>query len=165
MKRWLVSLLVGCSGTGPANPVAVPGQVVVVGDATFRTRVDGGIDVTVVRSFENGTGSGVATLRAMDLPTAERSPLVRVAIGRAWMQVVDALDPKRRYDAIKRAIEEVGTDYRKARPNLIDDTSKHLNIAKVLIDQGDAEGAGAEAIETLRARIGIYLRTFHGQVE
>ncbi|MEO8845076.1 MAG: hypothetical protein ABI591_22805 [Kofleriaceae bacterium] len=101
----------------------------------------------------------------MDLPTAERSPLVRVAIGRAWMQVVDALDPKRRYDAIKRAIEEVGTDYRKARPNLIDDTSKHLNIAKVLIDQGDAEGAGAEAIETLRARIGIYLRTFHGQVE
>lgn len=165
MKRWLVVVLIGCSGTGPAKPNVVPLRLVVVGDATFRTRADGGVDVTIVRTFETSTGSGVATLRAMDLAAAERSQLVRVATGRAWMQIVAGLDEGRRYDAIVQAIDEVGTEYRRARPNLIDDTSKHLDIAQVLRDQGDLAGAGAEALSTLRARIALYLRTFRGQVE
>jgi hypothetical protein len=55
--------------------------------------------------------------------------------------------------------------HRKARSNLIDDTSKHLTMAQVLSDQGDVAGAGTEALATLRARLALYLRTFHGQVE
>jgi hypothetical protein len=163
--RWLAVFLLGCSGTGPARPNVDPLRVDVVGDATFRARADGGVDVTVVRTFETSTGSGVATLRAVDLAAAEHSQLVRVATGRAWIQVVGKLEEGRRYEAIKQAVEEVGTEYRKVRPNLIDDTSKHLTMAQVLSDQGDAAGAGAEAIATLRARLALYLRTFPGQVE
>lgn len=165
MTKWLVVCLLGCSGAAPVKPnVGLP-RIAVVGDATFRTRADGGVDVTVVRTFETSTGSGVATLRSMDLATAEHSQLVRVATGRAWIAVVASLAEGRRYDAIKQAIEEVGAEYRKARPNLIDDTSKHLDMAQVLSDRGDLAGAGAEAISTLRARIALYLRTFRGQVE
>ena len=87
MKWWFVPLLVGCSGAAPTKAVAVPGQVAVLGDATFRTRADGGVDVTVVRTFENGTGTGVATLRTMDLPTAEHC---KRCVNHTWLRQLRA---------------------------------------------------------------------------
>lgn len=157
----LVALLAACSS--PARPAVVPpGQVAVVGDSVFRTGLGGAIAVTVTRSFEGQSASGAATLLAMDLETAKQSVLVRVAAARAWLAIADALagDPPRRYAAVQRAVDELGTEYRKARPTLIDDTGKHLQLARILADQGDPAGAADEARRTVQSRLALYHRCF-----
>ena len=159
-RALLAVLLAACPG--PVKPSVTPGQVAVVGDASFRARNDGGISVTVTHTFEGHTASGTAVLEGMDLETAKRSVLVRVAGARAWLAITEALgsDPARRYLAAQRAVDELGTEYRKARPTLIDDTGKHLQLALVLVEQGDQAAAADELVHAVESRLALYLRCF-----
>lgn len=159
-RALLAVLLVACSG--PVRPAVTPGQVAVVGDATFRARDDGRISVTVTRRFEAHTASGTAVLEGMDLETATRSVLVRVAAARAWLAITEALgsEPARRYLAAQRAVDELGTEYRRAHPSLIDDTGKHLQMAHVLLQQGDQAAAADELVRAVQSRLDLYLRCF-----
>lgn len=161
----LAVLLAACSGT--TKPAVTPGQTAVIGDATFLVREDGRISVTVTRTFEGQTASGLAVLQDIDLETAKHSVLVRVAGARAWLAITQAFehDPPHRYLAAQRAVEELGTEYRKARPNLIDDTNKHLLIAQQLAEQGDQAAAADEVLLTLQSRLALYVRCFRDHLE
>ncbi|HET7504941.1 MAG TPA: hypothetical protein VFK02_28150 [Kofleriaceae bacterium] len=77
---------------------------------------------------------------------------------------MDALagDPPRRYQAAARAVEELGTAYRQARPHLIDDTGKHIQIAHVLAEHGDQAAAADELVRAIQSRLALYLRCFPG---
>jgi hypothetical protein len=149
--------------------VVAPGQVVVDGDSTFRTREGNAIDVSVVRHFGGRDATGVATLRGMTLEDAQRSPLVRVAAGRAWLAIQQALatEPNTAYDAGQRGLEELGTDYRGKRngKNVIDDTGQAVRIAESAAGRGDFPTAAAKLGEVLQARLELYVRAFEGKVE
>jgi len=143
--------------------------VIVDGDTTFRTREGNAIDVSVARRFGGRDATGVATLRGMTLDEAQRSPLVHVATGRAWLAIQQALapEPNTAYDAGRRGIEELGTDYRGRRngKNVIDDTGQTVRIAESAADRGDFATAAAKLAEVLQARLELYVRAFEGKVE
>jgi hypothetical protein len=89
--------------------------------------------------------------------------VVRVAGARAWLAIAEVVesDPARRYVAAKRAVAELGTEYRKVRPSLIDDTGKHLQIAQVLAEHGDQAAAADELVRAAQSRLELYRRCFH----
>ena len=149
--------------------MVAPGQVVVDGDTTFRTREANAIEVSVVRRFDDRHATGVATLHGVTLQDARRSPLVRVAVGRAWLAIQGALasEPAVAYDAARRGLDDVGTEYRGRRKdrNLIDDTGQAIRIAESMAQRGDLTGAAAKLGEVLQTRVELYLRAFEGQVE
>jgi hypothetical protein len=156
--------LTACSA--PARSGATPGQTVVVGDTEFRVRPDGKIAVTVTRTFQGHAASGTAVLMNMDLEAAKRSVLVRIAGTRAWLAILQAVgnDPSRRVLAAAHAIDELGTEYRKAGPNIIDDTAKHQQIAHVLAERGDQAGAADELVRAVLARLQLYQQYFQDQL-
>jgi hypothetical protein len=156
--------LTACSA--PARSGATPGQTVVIGDTEFRVRADGKIAVTVTRTFQGHAASGTAVLTNMDLEAAKRSVLVRIAGTRAWLAILQAVgsDPSRRYLAAAHAVEELGTEYRKAAPNIIDDTAKHQQIARVLAERGDQAGAADEMVRAVLARLQLYQQYFQDQL-
>jgi len=161
-------LTVACSGT--TTPVVTPGQVVIVGDTTFRTREGGVIDVSVHRTFREHDATGTAALHGMALEAAQRSALVGVATARAWLSIVAALaatDAPATYEAAQRGIDELGTMYRGANGSrhIIDDTGHAILLARMAADRGDHVGAGEALTKVLRDRVEIYLRTFQGTVE
>jgi len=156
--------LAACSS--PARSGLTPGQVVVVGDTEFRVRMDGRIAVTVTLTFQGHAASGTALLEHMDMEAAKRSVLLRVAGARAWLAIVQAVgsDPSRRYLAAQHAVDELGTEYRKAGPNIIDDTDKHLQIAHFYAERGDQAAAADELVRVVQARLGLYQRYFQDQL-
>ena len=149
--------------------MVAPGQEVVDGDTVFRTREANAIDVSVVRRFGGRDATGAATLHGMSLDDARRSPLVRVAVGRAWLALHGALasEPNVAYDCAGRALDEVGTDYPKRRDgrNLVDDTGHAIRIARSMAERGDVAGASAELGEVLKSRVELYIRASDGKVE
>ncbi len=147
-----------------------PGQVVVAGDTTFRTGEGNAIEVAVVRRFNDRDATGVATLRGLTLDEAQRSPLVHVAAARAWLSLQQALaaDPEAAYDAARRGIEELGTEYRyspRDGRNVIDDTGHSIRLAEMAAERGDKAAAAAELGEVLRTRIELYVRAYRGRLE
>jgi hypothetical protein len=46
------------------------------------------------------------------------------------------------------------------RPNLIDDTGKHLLIAQLLAERGDQAAAADLVLRTVRSRLALYARSF-----
>ena len=161
-------LIAACSGPTMA-PVERPGQVVVSGDTTFRTREGGAIDVSVKRAFRDHDATGTATLRGMTMAAAQRSALVGVAAARAWISIVEALgpEPAAAYEAARNGVDELGTEYRGGggSRHIIDDTGHAILHASVAAEAGDHASAAAEVTEVLRERVAIYLRVFKGDVE
>jgi hypothetical protein len=143
-----------------------PGQVVVMGDTVFRVRADGTIAVTVTRTFQGHVASGSAVLENMDIEVAKRSVLLRVAGTRAWLAIVQAVgnDPSRRYLSAAHAVDELGTEYRKAGPNIIDDTDRFIQLARVFAERGDQTAAAAELVRAVNARMALYQRYFQDQL-
>ena len=164
----LVLAAMGCSSPAMA-PKTAPGQVVISGDATFRTREGDAIDVSVKRTFYEHEAIGTATLHGMTLEAAEHSRLVGVATARAWLSIRTALaaDPRAAYEAARRGIDELGTEYRGAKGtrHIIDDTGNGILLAKMAMQKGDDVGAAEQMTKVLQDRIAIYLRTFAGFVE
>lgn len=156
--------LTACSA--PARSGPIPGQTVVIGDTEFRVRADGKIAVTVTRTFQGHAASGTAVLANIDLEAAKRSVLVRIAGTRAWLAILQAVgnDPSRRYLAAAHAVDELGTEYRKAGPNIIDDTDKHQQIAHILAERGDQAGAADELVRAVLARLQLYHQYFQDQL-
>jgi hypothetical protein len=156
--------LTACSA--PSHSGAIPGQSVVVGDTEFRVRADGKIAVTVTHTFQGHAASGTTVLSNIDLEAAKRSVLVRIAGTRAWLAILQAVgnDPSRRYLAAAHAVDELGTEYRKAGPNIIDDTAKYQQIAHVLAERGDQAGAADELVRAVLARLQLYQQYFQDQL-
>jgi hypothetical protein len=166
----LVLVLVGAACSGGKGPVVAPGQIVVDGDTTFRTREADAIDVLVVRRFSDREATGVATLHGMTLDDARRSDLIRIAAARAWLSLGQALtdDAAAAYEATGRGIDELGTGYRAVKrdgKHVIDDTGSKLKLAEMSAAQGDVSRAAADAADVLRSRIAIYVRVSSGSVE
>lgn len=163
--RWLLAVsLAACSA--PAKPGFSAGQVIVIGDTVFRGRADGRILVTVARTFQGHGATGNVLLRIMDMEAAKRSVLIRVAGTRAWLAIIQAVgpDPSRRYLAAQHAVDELGTEYRKAAPNIIDDTTKYLQIARLFAERGDLASASDELVRAVHARLALYQRYFQDQL-
>lgn len=157
-----------CGGTNA--PLNQPGKIVVVGDTTFRTREDDAIDVSVARTFQGHRATGVATIQEMTLDAAQRSSLVRVAAARAWLSIHGALasEPPAAYEAARRGIDELGTEYRNVTRrgrSLIDDTGQIILLAEMLAERGDMAGAADQLSKVLRARVDMCLRVFKGSIE
>ena len=150
------------------KPVVAPGQVVVAGDTTFRTRENSAIDVSVKRTFQTHEATGTATLHGLTLDEAQHSGLVHVAAGRAWLAIADALadDPAAAYEAAQRGIADLGTDYRGAKGHhFMDDSGNMIVLAKMAAEQGDQAGAAQTLTKVLGDRVALYLRAFAGKVE
>lgn len=156
--------LAACSA--PARSGLTPGQVVTIGDTVLRGRADGRIVVTVTRTLQGREASGSAMLENMDMEAAKRTVLLRVAGTRAWLAIVQAVgtDPSLRYLAAQHAVDELGTEYRKAGPNIIDDTDKYLSIAHVFAERGDQSAAADELLRLVHARLTLYQRYFQDQL-
>lgn len=156
--------LAACSA--PVRSGQTPGQTVVLGDTELRVRMDGRIVVTVTRTFQGHAASGTALLQNMDMEAAKRSVLLRVAGTRAWLAIVQAVgsDPSRRYLAAQHALDELGTEYRKAGPNIIDDTDKYVQIAHFFAERGDQAAAADELVRGVHARLALYQRYFQDQL-
>jgi hypothetical protein len=150
--------------------VVKPGQVIVSGDTTFRTRERNAIEVATVRRFNDRDATGLATLHGLTLDDAQRSPLVHVAAGRAWLSLHEAFasEPQLAYETAHRGIDELGTAYRD-RPrdghNLIDDTGQAIRLSELAANVGDLAAAAAEMGEVLKTRIELYVRAYRGTVE
>lgn len=168
LTRLVVVVAGACSGSSKA-PIVAPGQSVVVGDATFRTREGGAIDVNVKRTYGEHDATGTATLHGMTLDAAEHSALVGVATARAWLAIEAALgsDSAAASAAAQHGIDELGTAYRdmKGSRHIMDDTGNGILFAKAAADNGDQAGAADELTKVLRERVAIYLRAFAGMVE
>jgi hypothetical protein len=168
MKRLVLAFaLAACSGT--SKPVVTPGQVVVACDTTFRTHENNAIEVSVVRKHGGKEATGVATLHDMALDAAQKSPLVGVAAGRAWLSLENALasEPAAAYEAARKGIDELGTAYRTKRDgkHVTDDTGSTLKLAEMSAAQGDLARAAEQTADVLESRIETYLRVFKGSVE
>lgn len=159
--------LVCCAGLLGCGLAAVrPGQVVVDGDTTFTTREQHAIDVRVALAFRGHRGTGAATLRGFTLDEARRSPLVNIAVGRAWLAIVATLsdDPSAAYEAALDGIAELGTHYRSAG-HVIDDTGNSLSLAEMAAARGDLATAARGCSEVLRARVELYRLAFRDSVD
>ena len=156
--------LAACSA--PTRSGLTPGQVVTIGDTELRVRADGRILVTVTRTLQGREASGSAMLQNMDIEAAKRTVLLRVAGTRAWLAIVQAVgtDPSLRYLAAQHAVDELGTEYRKAGPNIIDDTDKYLQIAHVFAERGDQTAAADELLRAVHARLLLYQRYYQDQL-
>jgi hypothetical protein len=163
----LSTMISACAAS--ATPVATPGQVANLQDATFRMRDGGAIDVSVRRAFRGHEAAGAATLHGMTLEAAQHSVLVGVATARAWLEIEAALaaDPLAAYEAAQHGIDELGTEYRGVggSHHVIDDTGNAIRHARMAAESGDHAGAAEELTEVLRERVAIYLRAFKGAVE
>lgn len=158
-----------CCG-GDRAPLNRPGQVVVIGDTSFRTRDERAIDVTVVRTFQGHQATGVATLHELTLDAAQRSSLVRVAAARAWLSFYGVLasEPSAAYEAMQRGIDELGTEYRSTTRRgrqLIDDTGQIIRLAQIRAQRGDMADAASELFKVLQSRVAMSLRVFKGSID
>lgn len=160
----MAAVVTACSSPS-SRVVVVPGQVVVDGGSTFRTKDHNAIEVTVVRSLEAATGTGIALLHDMDLDTARRSPLVRVAAARAWLEIADRLktEPHQAYVAARRGVDELGQLYLEKR--VLDDTGNYLLGAEDAAQRGNEAGAVITVEKVIRSRIALYVRGYRGLVE
>jgi len=158
-------LLAVTACSAPPHVVVVPGQVVVDGNTTFRTKDQNRIEVTVLRAFESASGTGVATFHDMDLETARRSPLVRVAVGRAWLDLTSHLGAEAHQAvlACHRALDELGQLYLTKR--VFDDSEQYLQIAEDAVAHGNEPGSIPTFEKVIRWRIALYLRGYRGLVE
>jgi hypothetical protein len=146
------------------RPVVRPGQTITVGDTTFRTHEGDRIEVSIVRTFHDQHATGVAMLHGVSLEAAQRSPLVRVAIARAWLSIAQTLatEPAAAYEAARRGIDELRTEYRKA--GIIDDTGQWIRLAEMAANADDIGTAASQLIKALRERVDLYLHVFHDSV-
>ena len=150
------------------KPAVAPGQVVVAGDTTLRTREHNAIEVTVKRSFRTHDATGTAILHGLTLDEAQHAALVGVAAARAWLTIEAALasDPTAAYEAAQRGIADLGTDYRSAKGHhIMDDSGNTIVNAKVSAEKGDLAGAAQTMTKVLNDRVALYLRAFDGAVE
>jgi len=170
MRALAIAVLtcVACCADHP--PIVQPGQIVVDGDTRFQTREGNAIEVTTIRRLHGHEATGAATLHGLALDDARRSPLARVAAGRAWHAIASALaaQPAAAYDAARKGIAELGTAYRSAprgHHNVIDDTGSTLRLAERAAAQGDVATAARLAGETLQLRLDAYQRVFRDALE
>lgn len=161
MRALLCLAIVACS-----QPARAPraDQIVMVDDKTFHVRAGGDVEVTVTRAFGDTRGSGSVTLVRADLDGARRSPHLRVAGARAWLDIAKTLTgrPQLAYQAAHRGIDELGTEY--ARRGLVDDTGNFVLMARTEIDSNPPHAASL-VLRVLATRIRLYLQRHHPRVQ
>lgn len=158
----LATLVVLASCAAPAKPAITPGQVISLEDGTLTTRDDQSIEITVHRVFAEHEANGSIVLKDLTVDEARRSPLVRVARGRAWLQIVHAIEvPEQGYVAAMRGLDDMGTEYLEVKKPMLDDTGMHVKLAKIAAEEhGDYTTALGDLERVYESRIHAYLVVF-----
>ena len=127
-------VMVACSM--PTKPSITPGQVIAPDDGTLTTRADQLIEITVRRAFASHEAEGTVVIKNLTVDEARRSPLGRVARGRAWLQIVHAIEaPEQGYVAAMRGLDDMGTEYLHVKKPMFDDTGMHVKLAKIATEE------------------------------
>lgn len=158
----LATFVVLASCAAPAKPSFAPGQVISLEDGTLTTRDDQSIEITVHRVFAAHEANGSVVLKDLTVDEARRSPLRRVARGRAWLQIVHAIEaPEQGYVAAMRGLEDMGTEYRQVKKPMLDDTGMHVKLAKITAElHGEYASALLDLERVYESRIHAYLVVF-----
>ncbi len=110
----------------------------------------------------------MVVLRGMSLDEARRSIYVRVAAGRAWLEISRELSasPDAAYVAAKHGLDELGSTLDlPAKPIIIDDTDNHVHIAEDQAEHGHFADAASELAHALETRIAIFNKKSRGAAE
>ena len=156
----MLVMLASCSA--PAKPSATPGQVISLADGTLTTRADRTIEITVRRAYAGHRANGSVVIKDMTVDEARRTPLERVARGRAWLQIVHAIEATEQgYFAAMRGLDDMGTEYLRVNKPMLDDTDMHVKLAKIAAEEhGDYATAVRDLERVYASRIHAYLVTF-----
>ena len=159
----LATLVMLASCSAPAGPRIAPVRTISLEDGTLTAREDQLIEITVHRVFAEHEANGSVILEGLTVDEARRSPLGRVARGRAWLQIVHAIEgPEQGYVAAMRGLEDMGTEYLQVNKPMLDDTGMHVKVAKIAAEEhGDYATALGDLERVYESRIHAYLVVFH----
>ena len=162
MTRLATFVVLFGSCSAPAKPSVTPGQVISLEDGTLTTRDAQSIEITVHRAFAQHQANGSIVLKDLTVDEARRSPLGRVARGRAWLQIVHAIEvPEQGYLAAMRGLDDMGTEYLHVKKPMHDDTGMHVKLAKIAAEEhGDYPTALSDLERVYESRIRAYLVVF-----
>lgn len=157
-----MALIVLASCSSAVKPSIRPGQVFALDDGTLTTRADQSIEITVHRAFAAHEADGTVVTKNLTVDEARRSPLGRVARGRAWLQIVHSIDgPEQGYVAAMRGLDDMGTEYLHVKKPMFDDTGMRVRLAKIAAEEhADYTTALRDLERVYDSRIHAYLVVF-----
>jgi len=123
------------------------------------------VQITETRACEQV--SFTASVSAKEL-SAEHPLLRRLAASRAWLQVTEQLASEERWGESlgcgKRAVEELGTEYRDYRGGVRDDTPLKLSAAEEQEAAGNVGAAARVTRKVLVARVAMLEKLLEDQL-
>lgn len=158
-----------CAACSTARPPVPRMQTQVIEGATFTATGDV-FEVRVVKHWQGRDATGIARLHGV-FAFDQMAGLVAIAGTRAWLTLTSATDdPRVKYEGLRRALDELGTEYRYRyragrRQTLNDDTGPRLLLAAGLARGGDFAGASELAERMLRTRLQVYVQRFAGAID